>query len=276
MNDFISAYVRQQIGQACGIIRHHVQRSPGSPRVRAIHLYGSAVDGGLKPTSDIDLLVAVSSRLEPDVHQTLARELLTVSSPPLQRIGEYRPLEVTLLVIDDVVPWRYPARRELQFGEWLRGDIDAGIYPGPVFDPDLAILITQARRHGIALFGESANTLFDPVPDKDLYHALSDTLQLWNTEQDWSGEERNVILTLARVWYTAATGGMTSKEAAADWVLQRLPVDYHEIIDKARADYLYEAQSACQFDAEKLRDFIVYIKSVTTSILHEKIFENKQ
>ena len=28
---------------------------------------------------------------------------------------------------DDLVPWRHPARRELQFGEWLRGDLEAGI-----------------------------------------------------------------------------------------------------------------------------------------------------
>ncbi len=32
------------------------------PTLLAVHLYGSAVDGGLKPYSDIDLLVTVSRK----------------------------------------------------------------------------------------------------------------------------------------------------------------------------------------------------------------------
>ena len=33
-----------------------------------------------------------------------------------------RALEVTVIVYKEVVPWRYPAVRELQFGEWPRKD----------------------------------------------------------------------------------------------------------------------------------------------------------
>ncbi|WP_431627026.1 nucleotidyltransferase domain-containing protein, partial [Enterobacter hormaechei] len=33
---------------------------PGVTTLLAVHLYGSAVDGGLKPHSDIDLLVTVT------------------------------------------------------------------------------------------------------------------------------------------------------------------------------------------------------------------------
>ena len=38
-----------------GVIERHLE-----PTLLAVHLYGSAVDGGLKPYSDIDLLVTVT------------------------------------------------------------------------------------------------------------------------------------------------------------------------------------------------------------------------
>src|SRR5690606_8834557 len=159
-----------------------------------------AMQGGLKPTSDIDLLVTVAEEHDEGQRQTLLLELLDVSAPPGQS-ELLRPLEVTIVVGDDLRPWRYPARRELQFGEWLRDDLLAGIFEPAVVDPDLAILLTQARQHSLALLGPAAEDLFDPVPPGDFFTALADTLKLWNSPPDWAGDERNVVLTLARIWY---------------------------------------------------------------------------
>ena len=50
-----------------------------------------------------------------------------------------RAVEVTIVVHDDIIPWRYPAKRELQFGEWQRNDILAGIFEPATIDIDLAI-----------------------------------------------------------------------------------------------------------------------------------------
>ena len=47
-----------------------------------------------------------------------------------------RAIEVTLVVHDDIIPWRYPAKRELQFGEWQRNDILAGIFEPAMIDID--------------------------------------------------------------------------------------------------------------------------------------------
>lgn len=52
-----------------------LQRQLGG-HLRAIHLYGSAIDGGLKPCSDIDRMVAVAAPLPPDVRH--AREAATI------------------------------------------------------------------------------------------------------------------------------------------------------------------------------------------------------
>ncbi len=60
----------------------------------AIYLYGSAVDGGLGPESDLDVLVVVTQPLTSALREQLAQELLKISQP----VGELqRPLEVTIL-----------------------------------------------------------------------------------------------------------------------------------------------------------------------------------
>ena len=60
-----------------------------------IHLFGSAIDGGLKPDSDIDLLVTVSAAPNDSLRQALMLDLLKVSSPPGDG-GTWRPLELLL------------------------------------------------------------------------------------------------------------------------------------------------------------------------------------
>ena len=55
------------------------------------------------------------------------------------------PLELTVVARSEVVPWRYPARRELQFGEWLRHDILSGTFEPAVLDHDLAIFADQGE-----------------------------------------------------------------------------------------------------------------------------------
>ncbi len=89
--------------------------------LRAIHLYGSAVAGGLKPNSDIDLLVTICQPLTEAQRATLMQELLALSSPPGRRQktrsgGHCRALFAAGSRC-------FPPAREMQFGEWLREDI---------------------------------------------------------------------------------------------------------------------------------------------------------
>lgn len=55
---------------------------------------------------------------------------------------------------------------------------------------------------------------------------------------DLPGDTRNVMLTLARVWTTLATGAIRSKDAAADWVLPRLPAHLRPALEHAKRLYL--------------------------------------
>lgn len=226
----------------------------------ALHLFGSAVDGGLKPHSDIDLLATVAAPPDAPTRHALMRALLGVSAPP-GADATLRALEVTVLARTAIQPWRHPARRELQFGEWLRPELLAGRFEPPMPDPDLAILLTKVRRHSVALQGPPAAGWFDPVPAADLARALDQTLALWNTPADWQGEERHVVLALARIWYTRATGAIASKDAAAAWALPRLPPQHRPVLHDARAAYLGLAPDRLAGRGGALADFVHHAKA---------------
>lgn len=261
MGEFFPAQISEQLSHARGVIERHLAAT-----LDTIHLFGSALDGGLKPDSDIDLLVTVSAAPNDSLRQALMLDLLKVSSPPGDG-GPWRPLEVTVVARSEVVPWRYPARRELQFGEWLRHDILSGTFEPAVLDHDLAILLTKARQHSLALLGPSAVTFFEPVPNEHFSKALFDTIAQWNSESDWKGDERNVVLALARIWYSASTGLIAPKDVAAAWVSERLPAEHQPIICKARAAYLGSEDDDLAMRVEETAAFVRYAKATIERIL---------
>ena len=67
---------RRPVGAACDTIERHLGAT-----LTAIHLFGSALDGGLKPRSDVDLLVTVSTRPDESTRHALMLDLLAVSVP---------------------------------------------------------------------------------------------------------------------------------------------------------------------------------------------------
>jgi streptomycin 3"-adenylyltransferase len=244
-----------QLARARAVLERHLAGT-----LEAIHLFGSAVDGGLQPLSDIDLLVTVGAPPAEPVRRALMLALLAVSAPP-GASASLRPLEVTVLVRGEVVPWRHAPRRELQFGEWLREDLQKGIVEPAMPDHDLAILLTKARQHSICLLGLPADRLFDPVPAGDFARALADTVAQWNEPADWEGDERNVVLALARIWFSAATGGIAPKDAAAAWVLERLPAAHRPVLARARAAYRGEAQDDLAARPDAVAAFVRHAKA---------------
>nr|ELR5039736.1 DUF4111 domain-containing protein [Providencia stuartii]ELR5080438.1 DUF4111 domain-containing protein [Providencia stuartii] len=225
--------IREQVKAACEIIQQNIGK-----QLNSIHLYGSALLGGLKPLSDIDLLVTVNAPLSEQQRKNLMTQFLNISAWPGAE-PQYRALEVTILLNDTIKHWHYPPKRELQFGEWLRDDINAGIYEAPQIDPDIAILITKIWRHNIVLFGDEATINFPAIPREDLAQAFISTLDQWNAPADWENDECNIILALARIMYTLTTGEIESKSVAADWLIERISEPLHQqLIMAAKQTYL--------------------------------------
>ncbi|MGN9894853.1 aminoglycoside adenylyltransferase domain-containing protein [Micromonospora sp. L31] len=104
--------------------------------------------------------------------------------------------------------------------------------PGPLF-ATAAVSTAAIDPPDIRCCSLIGVTPFVPVPDR----ALLDT--------------RSVILTLARIRTTLATGGIRSKDAATGFVLDRLPAAHRWVLaDDARA--IYRGLAAETWDA--LRD----------------------
>lgn len=196
------------------------------------YLYGSAVLGGLKPASDVDILVVTRQRTDDLERRALVDGLLAISGP---RVGA-RSVDLTVVVQSEVCPWRYPPIADFLYGDWLRSEIEASGLPQPAPMLDLAIMISLALAGDHPLDGPSPAELLDPVPPADVLRAsvagIPDLLR------DLPGDTRNVVLTLARIWTTLATGEIKSKDAAADWALAQLPPEHQSVLAHAKQLYL--------------------------------------
>lgn len=195
------------------------------------YLHGSAVLGGLRPHSDLDVMVVSKRRTTRHEKQRLVLRLIAVSLRP-------RPIELTIVVEDEIRPWRYPPRMDFQYGDWWRSEFERGEvepWPSPT-NPDLASLIRMVLLGYTPLLGPPAAEIFEPVPRRDYVDALVKGIEglLRTIESD----TRNVVLTLARIWSGIETDEVRSKDAAADWALPRLPAQLRPVLARAREIYL--------------------------------------
>jgi streptomycin 3"-adenylyltransferase len=201
------------------------------------YLHGSTVLGGLRIDSDLDVLAVSARETTRAERRKIASGLLAVSG---DRSGAdaLRPIELTIVAASEVRPWRYPPRRDFQYGEWLRERFERGDPDlfRPTIDPDVAILVTIVRLGDVTLTGSAAGTSFDEVPRRDLVEALVAGIPGLIDDIDW--DTRNVVLTLARIWNTVVTGRIRSKDAAAEWALERLPPEHRPVLARAREGYL--------------------------------------
>ena len=204
------------------------------PALLGVYLFGSAVLGGLRPKSDIDVMALTRRPTTPDEKRDLIRHLLAVS-------GRQRHVEVTVVAQPAIRPWRYPPERDFQYGDWWRDRFEAGElepWAAPT-DPDLASLITLVLQADRALLGPPPDEVFDPVPRGDYVEALRTCVRdVLADLRAGSDDTRNYVLTLARIWHSLSTDGIQTKDGAAAWALERLMPEHRPVLARARAIYL--------------------------------------
>lgn len=211
----------------------------------AVYLYGSATLGGLQNHSDIDLFVVSAGSLTGVEKRRVVDGLLEISGDPARGAASWhdtRPLEVTIAARPQIAPWRFPPPMELQYGEWLRAELAAGnAFPDdPTPNADLALLLESVRRAGRALVGPPARVAIGPIPAVDLARAMLQGVDEVRPGIETGSDTTNGLLTLARIWFTLATGEMAPKDMAADWAIARLAGDDRAILERARGMYLGE------------------------------------
>ncbi|EHQ51516.1 O-nucleotidylltransferase [Ectothiorhodospira sp. PHS-1] len=262
MVEYGNCEVPKEARDALGILRDEL-----AGKLVGVYLYGSAVAGGLQPNSDVDVLALVRERPDVGTRRRIVSRLMTVSGTP-ELDGTPRPLEVTVLCLSDLVPWRYPPRCELLYGEWLRETLEGGTIPPAALNPDLAIVLTKAIADNVVLFGPPVGSVVDPVPAKDVRKAIADSLP--ELIGGLEGDERNVLLTLARMWMTVETGEIVSKDNAAAWAVSRLPAGHRPLMEIARRAYLGECRDSWRGRESDVGALVGYMHGVIEQTLAQR------
>ncbi|WP_149535295.1 aminoglycoside adenylyltransferase family protein [Siccirubricoccus phaeus] len=227
---------RGQIVAATEILREVL-----GAEVVAAYLFGSAVAGGLRPGSDLDILAVSARSLTGGERSAIIRRLLPISGRNAIG-GPGRSIELTIVARPALTPWRHPVTIELQYGEWMRAELEQGDAPTwPHPDPDAVVLIETARRAAVPLLGPPAVAILETAPRADLARAMLDLVPILLPGIEEGNDRRNGLLTLARIWTTLATGEIRPKDGAADWALAQLPAEHRPVLAHARAAYLAEA-----------------------------------
>ena len=221
------------------------------------YLHGSTALDQLKPHSDIDVLVLSRRATTLEEKRALIEQLLRISGRG-DPTGESRPIELTIVVESAIRPWRYPPRVDFLYGDWMRAEFERGdLTPWDTPNPDLAPVITMVRSANRVLFGPPPADVLDPVPREDLSRAIVEGIP--GLLDELASDTTNVVLTFARIWTTLATGTIRSKDAAADWVITRLPEEHRPVLARARAVYLGEHEDRWADLQPRLRPHVGHV-----------------
>ncbi|WP_313804096.1 aminoglycoside nucleotidyltransferase ANT(9) [Cytobacillus sp.] len=259
MEDLNNVDIPEEAIQILKIIEELLDRT-----VVGIYLFGSAVMGGLRMNSDVDVLVVVNHSLTEETRRKLTNRLMLISGK-IGNTESVRPLEVTIINHGDVVPWSYPPKYEFIYGEWLRGEFEKEQIQEPMHDPDLAIVLAKVRKHSVSLFGPQASEILEHVPTADIQQAMKDSLP--GLIERTKGDERNVVLTLARMWQTVAGGEIAPKDIAAEWAIPLLPNEHAALLDLARKAYRGEYADRWEGKESEVIAFVHYMKNAIESYL---------
>ncbi|NLU82537.1 aminoglycoside adenylyltransferase domain-containing protein [Rhodococcus sp. HNM0569] len=221
------------------VLAHLDRHDPGG--VVGIYLYGSAVSGGLRPDSDVDLLVVTRRSLDSAERTGLVQVLLDNSgwrghADRFPDAASRRPLDVTFLVLGELSPMTARPRRDFQYGEWLRDALLGGVLPEPADDPDVALLLATALHRSRTLEGPRLAEIVPPVSAEVLRQASLQ--QVPRLVDEIAEDTRNVLLTLCRILVTLESGAIVSKDVAAQAVASRRSGHERALLHRARAAYL--------------------------------------
>lgn len=206
--------------------------------LQALYLHGSAVAGGLRPQSDLDILAVVDAPLSDEQRQDLIAALLSVSAPHPATPGGPRCIELVVCRLADLQRNVHPAKVEFIYGEWLREAFKEGYLSEAAADPEYTLLLAQALQQAQLLWGSDVLADVPATPIEHIRQAMRDGVD--PLYEGLRGDERNVLLTLARMWRTGVHGDFVTKEQAAEWAIPRLSEELAKTLEYARLAYVGE------------------------------------
>jgi len=208
-------------------------RSALGPSLVGVYLHGSLAMGCFnQKASDNDLIVGAADGLGPAARRGLADHLLAQSGAP-------HPLEISVLSLAALRPWRHPAPYDFHYSEsrrerFLESRVHGEVPPGGV-DPDLAAHVTVLLRRGVRVWGRPIAEVFPPVPRRDYLDSVRADLE-WSRER-WEGDPAYAVLNLARTCAFLADGSVLSKDEGGRWALAAMPDRFAPLLSAALGRY---------------------------------------
>jgi len=219
-----------------------------------IYLHGSLALGSFNPNaSDVDVIVLLHEGIGTDLKFELVQAFLELSNHP-------SPIEISLITMDAVHPWKHPTPFELHSSEYWRERYEEQVrlknkafWKGSPVDSDLACHITLIHQRGICLYGLPIEQAFPPVPEQDFRSSLLSDIQ-------YAANAVHTlpiygILTLSRVLSYLETGDILSKAQAGEWVLPLIPENLRYIVEWAVNRYTGINDENMQFDEGDLEQY---------------------
>jgi predicted nucleotidyltransferase len=223
-----------------------------------IYLHGSLAMGCFNPEhSDLDLLVITHQRMQVGTKRQLAEFLLTTSRAP-------HPIELSVVVHTDLVPWQYPTPFDFHYSEMWRERIQQDLHHGRwphwnaqlLNDPDLAAHVTITNHRGLCLHGAPIAHVFPDVPKADyLASILGDVKDALASIMD---APVYAILNTCRVYAFVRDGSICSKQEGGEWALTVVPEDVRPVIELALEIYAAGQQHKV-FDTVAITRFVAYM-----------------
>lgn len=196
--------------------------------VTGVYLHGSIVTRGLRHQSDLDLLLVTSTPVLAHTRAAFLSELMALSARHPDGPDAPRCLDVLAVRSGELAAPRYPGHAEFIYGEWLRREFEEGNGLLPFIDPVVTLLLAQGFQEARAVFGPPLPSLMTAVDRPLIARAMRDSLQ--PLLDSLAGDERNVLLTLARMWRTSIDGTFVAKDIAADWAADLSPPQVAEVL----------------------------------------------
>lgn len=229
-----------------------------------VYLHGSLSLGCFNPLrSDLDLLVVTQQGMAVEAKRLLGELLLEVSGSP-------SPIEISVLVRNELFPWRHPTPYNFHYSEHWRDDFTCALSGDEWqlwndekhLDGDLAGHITVLEHRGICLLGLPIADVFPAVPLADYRDSiLSDVLDPVFGLNSNLAYPAYVLLNACRTLAFLKTGAVFSKQEGGDWALGCLPDHLQPVLRAALQSYLYERDDRAvdHGDARALADYLLQL-----------------
>ena len=223
------------------------------------YLHGSLALGGFNPTrSDVNIIAVTRQRMDTEVKRSVVTLLLRISKMPC-------PIDIYYLAVQDVFPFQQPLPYDLHYSETWRERNQQDLHNGTWkhwndsvhHEPDLTIFLTVLQYCGVCLYGEEPVRVLPAVPEQEFRNAVITHIQA--LQQFPLHDPISFVLNACRVAAYLRDGTILSKDAGGMWGLDKLPGQYHPLIQQLLALYRGERPGR-PVGRVALNDFATYVQ----------------